>query len=114
MSLIIRKINKKFGDATALSDVDLTLKQGELAALVGPSGCGKTTLLRSIAGLEQPCSGTITIHDHIVYKNDMPDNSPSGKSKPLSLPIQQRNLGMVFQDFALWPHLYSFNLKMQA
>ncbi|MGF1720465.1 ABC transporter ATP-binding protein [Vibrio kyushuensis] len=110
MSLTIRQINKKFGDATALSDVNLTLKQGELVALVGPSGCGKTTLLRSIAGLEQPCSGTITINDQIVFKNDTTDTSPSGKGKnrPLSLPTQQRNLGMVFQDFALWPHLTVF------
>ncbi|WP_295893553.1 ABC transporter ATP-binding protein [uncultured Vibrio sp.] len=105
MSLTIQKINKKFGDVAALSDIDLSLEQGELAALVGPSGCGKTTLLRSIAGLEQPSSGKIIINNTVVFENDDPVN-PAKAS--ISLPTQQRNLGMVFQDFALWPHLTVF------
>ncbi|PMJ99533.1 ABC transporter ATP-binding protein [Vibrio sp. 10N.261.55.A7] len=110
MSLTIQKISKKFGDVDALSNIDLNLQQGELAALVGPSGCGKTTLLRSIAGLEEPSSGKIIINDTVVYAGNVLEGEVSHrrKNKPISLPTQQRNLGMVFQDFALWPHLTVF------
>ncbi|MGL6313646.1 ABC transporter ATP-binding protein [Vibrio sp. WXL103] len=98
MSLTIKQLNKHFDDLTALDGIDLSLKQGELAALVGPSGCGKTTLLRSIAGLEHPSSGQIIINQQCVFDS----------LKHTSLSIQERRLGMVFQDFALWPHLSVF------
>lgn len=100
MSLSVQSINKFYGDVQALTDIDLSLAQGELAALVGPSGCGKTTLLRSIAGLEQPSSGQITIGDNVVFARSDTDN--------IQRSTQQRQLGMVFQDFALWPHLTVF------
>lgn len=100
MGLIIKNINKKFDKVDALTNVDLTLKEGELGALIGPSGCGKTTLLRCIAGLEAPSKGQIIIKDKIVF------DGYSDKIK--SIPTQKRNLGMVFQDFALWPHLTVF------
>ncbi|GAL20041.1 sulfate and thiosulfate import ATP-binding protein CysA [Vibrio maritimus] len=95
MSLSIKNLNKNFGDVSALHDINLSLNQGELAALVGPSGCGKTTLLRSIAGLEHPSSGQIEINEHSVFDSELNE----------SVAIQDRKLGMVFQDFALWPHL---------
>lgn len=95
MSLSIKNLNKSFGDVSALCDINLSLNQGELAALVGPSGCGKTTLLRSIAGLEHASSGQIKINEHSVFDSELNE----------SVAIQDRKLGMVFQDFALWPHL---------
>ena len=61
MSIEIRNVNKHFGTFQALRDVNLDIASGELLALLGPSGCGKTTLLRLIAGFEQPTSGTIEL-----------------------------------------------------
>lgn len=73
---------------TAVHDVSFNLKEGDTLALLGPSGCGKTTLLRLVAGLEQPDEG------HILY-NDQP---------LFQLPTENRNIGMVFQNYALVPH----------
>ncbi len=76
-----------------LLDVSLDIAAGSSLALLGPSGCGKTTLLRSIAGLERPGSGTITIDGDVV----------AGPS--VWVPAERRRVGMVFQDWALFPHL---------
>ncbi|NJN62589.1 MAG: ABC transporter ATP-binding protein [Coleofasciculaceae cyanobacterium RL_1_1] len=75
--------------AIVLRGVDLTVEDGEFLVLVGSSGCGKSTLLRSIAGLETVTSGTIAIGDRVV--NDLPPKA--------------RNIAMVFQSYALYPHL---------
>ena len=87
--LAINDITKQFGNFTAVDNVNLTVPHGTFVCLLGPSGCGKTTLLRMIAGLEEPTSGAILL--------DGEDITP--------VPTHKRNLGMVFQSLALFPHL---------
>lgn len=101
-SVKISNITKKFGDVTALHDINLDIKEGEFFALLGPSGCGKTTTMRCIAGFESPTSGKIYIGDNEVE----------------NIPANKRNCGMVFQSYALFPHMnvfdnvaYSLNIK---
>ncbi|TDR94542.1 sulfate/molybdate ABC transporter ATP-binding protein [Enterovirga rhinocerotis] len=89
----IHGVNKAFSEAAALSDIDLTVREGELLALLGPSGSGKTTLLRVIAGLEIPDSGRI-----FFGADDVTDR-----------PVQQRGIGFVFQHYALFRHLSVFD-----
>ena len=86
-------IRKSFGPVLAVDGVDLTLESGHFLALLGPSGCGKTTMLRLIAGFEQPDAGAIAIAGHTVV---------NGRS---FVPPERRRIGMVFQDYALFPHL---------
>lgn len=93
MDLNIRGIGKSFGGNIALHPTDLNIRQGKFTTLLGPSGCGKTTLLRLIAGLETPDTGTISLGEEMLY---------GGKRE---VPPHQRGFGMVFQDFALWPHM---------
>ncbi|HEX5563390.1 MAG TPA: ABC transporter ATP-binding protein [Sporosarcina sp.] len=101
-SVKIENMTKKFGDFTALHDINLDIEEGEFFALLGPSGCGKTTTMRCIAGFENPSSGSIYIGDREVEK----------------IPANRRNCGMVFQSYALFPHMnvfenvaYSLNIK---
>ena len=90
--VVIAGISKSFGDYRALNNVSLEIKKGEFFSLLGPSGCGKTTLLRIIAGFEQPGSGVVTIDGHDV----------------LPLPPNRRQANTVFQNYALFPHLSVF------
>lgn len=83
----------------ALRGVNCNVNRGDFFALLGPSGCGKTTLLQSIAGLETPDSGVIRIKDRAVFD---PDNS-------VMVPASRRMLGMVFQSYAIWPHMTVFD-----
>jgi iron(III) transport system ATP-binding protein len=76
-------------------DVSLNVKQGEMFTLLGPSGCGKTTTLRSIAGLETPDSGRISLSGQDIYCFET----------GTSVPMHQRDIGMVFQSYAIWPHM---------
>jgi iron(III) transport system ATP-binding protein len=106
--LRVEGVTKQFPSMAfpAVNQVTLTLSQGELLSLLGPSGCGKTTLLRLIAGFEQPQAGTIELDGQVV----------AGQGR--WLPPERRNLGMVFQDYALFPHLtvaenVAFGLKQQ-
>jgi len=85
----IRKLCKTFGAIAAVRDLDLEIAEGEFVSLLGPSGCGKTTTLRMLAGLDFPTSGTINIGGRVV--NDL----PPGK----------RDIAMVFQSYALYPHM---------
>ncbi len=94
-TITIDNLTKRFGDVTAINNVSLTVEAGSFLTLLGPSGCGKTTLLRCIAGLEDPDGGEIYIGDKLVYSH----------AKGISLPSGQRNLGLVFQNYALWPHM---------
>jgi ABC-type sugar transport system ATPase subunit len=93
-TISFKNLSKTFPDGTqALRGIDLEVKQGEFLALVGPSGCGKTTLLRILAGLDQPSAGSVLI--------DQRDAS--------SLQPKDRDLAMVFQNYALFPHLSVFD-----
>ena len=92
MSIQIRNVNKHFGSFQALRDVHLDIASGELLALLGPSGCGKTTLLRIIAGLETPDTGSIHF---------------SGEDTT-DVHVRERNVGFVFQHYALFRHMTVF------
>ncbi len=85
----LNSVRKQFGDFVAIENLDLDISSGELVALLGPSGCGKTTTLRMISGLERPSDGSILFDGRDV----------SGQS------VQDRNVGMVFQRYALFPHM---------
>lgn len=91
----INNLTKKFGDVVAINNVSLEIRPGSFLTLLGPSGCGKTTLLRCIAGLEEPDGGEIYIGDKLVFSFE----------RGISLPPGQRELGLVFQNYALWPHM---------
>ncbi|NCC24680.1 MAG: ABC transporter ATP-binding protein [Deltaproteobacteria bacterium] len=83
----------------ALDNVDLTIPANQIFTLLGPSGCGKTTLLRCIVGLESPDTGEIVIGDEVVWS----------KAKGIFVPTERRGLGMVFQTYAIWPHMNVFD-----
>lgn len=87
--LVLRALEKHYGRINAVDGVDLTLNEGEFLAVLGPSGSGKSTLMRMVAGLELPSSGDILIDDKSV----------------VGIPPQNRNVAMVFQSFALYPHM---------
>jgi iron(III) transport system ATP-binding protein len=95
----ISGLSKKFrtGDhaVAALQAIDLEVGRGEFFVLLGPSGSGKTTLLRSVAGLEKPDEGEISLNGKIVYS----------RSRRISVAPEEREIGMVFQSYAIWPHL---------
>jgi iron(III) transport system ATP-binding protein len=92
-ALTLKAVSKSFGDSLVLNDISLSLAAGSFTALLGPSGCGKTTLLRLIAGLEQPSAGAV-MFDGVT----MADATHS-------VPPEKRCLGIVFQSYALWPHM---------
>ncbi len=89
MTLILRKISRKFGRRIILNNLNLEVREGEILALLGPSGCGKSTTLRIIAGLERPDTGEILING----------------ANMTHIPPVDRKIGMVFQNYALFPHL---------
>jgi multiple sugar transport system ATP-binding protein len=99
--IVLEKVTKKFEHVEVIPPLDLTIEEGEFTVFVGPSGCGKSTLLRLIAGLEDVTSGSICIDGR----------------ETTSLPPAQRGLAMVFQSYALYPHMtvgknIAFPLKM--
>ena len=89
----VRGLSKSFGAIEAVRELNLEIERGELMAVLGPSGCGKTTLLRVIAGFEQPDAGCVVVSDDVV----------AGPGR--LVPPEKRRVGMVFQDYALFPHL---------
>ena len=101
--LVAANLRKRFalsdgGFFTALDDVSLDIPRGTFFTLLGPSGCGKTTTLRSIAGLEQPDSGRIEIDGRAVLDS----------ARGIAVPAARREIGMVFQSYAIWPHMDVF------
>jgi multiple sugar transport system ATP-binding protein len=92
-TITLEGVTKAFGKTTAVDEVDLEIKDGELMVLLGPSGCGKTTLLRCVAGLEYPEGGRVRIGDRDVT----------------DLPPRKRDIAMVFQSYAVFPHLKVFD-----
>lgn len=93
MSIQVRNLHKNFGSFTALNNVSLDFPTGELVALLGPSGCGKTTLLRIIAGLENPDAGSVLFHGEDAT----------------NVHVRERNVGFVFQHYALFRHMTVFD-----
>ncbi len=91
--ILLDEVTKRYGDVLAADRASLCVERGAVVALLGPSGCGKTTLLRLIAGFEQPDTGTVEI-----------GGAPAAGSGTW-LPPERRPVGMVFQDYALFPHL---------
>lgn len=92
----LKNITKRFGDSfTAVDNLSITIEDGDFITLLGPSGCGKTTTLRQIAGLETPSEGEILIDGKVVYSS----------SKHIDISAADRNVGFLFQNYALWPHM---------
>ncbi|MEC5387268.1 ABC transporter ATP-binding protein [Uliginosibacterium sp. H3] len=91
----IESVGKSFSGVRALHDIDLHVAPGEFLALLGPSGCGKTTLLRALAGLLTPDEGVVRFGDETIVDT----------TRRIFVPAERRKLGMVFQDYALWPHM---------
>lgn len=107
--MICRKLNKAFGETAVVQDVSFSMNAGQILALLGPSGCGKTTTLRLIAGFEELDSGSIEIAGQVVANGRV------------HLPPEKRRVGMVFQDYAIFPHLsvaanvgFGLNRKAEA
>jgi iron(III) transport system ATP-binding protein len=103
MSIRFENVSKDFGDVRALRHVTLDVADGELVFLLGPSGCGKTTLLRCLAGFEEPTDGRILMDGQDLK----------------GVPTHRRNTAMVFQGYALWPHMtvaenVSFGLEVKG
>ena len=89
----LERLTKRFGEAVALDELTLAIAHGSLVCLLGPSGCGKTTTLRLVAGFMDPDGGTIRVGGRVV--------SQRGRS----LPPERRRMSMIFQSYALWPHM---------
>ena len=91
--LELKNITQRYGDNVVVQNMSLQLAQGKIGCLLGPSGCGKTTVLRCVAGFETVHSGEIVLAGSVIV----------GKNK--HMPAEKRRIGMVFQDYALFPHL---------
>ncbi len=96
--ITVAGLSKAFGQGRALNDVSFSVRDKEFLTLLGPSGCGKTTTLMSIAGFQRPDEGTISCGDRTFFD----------RARKIDLAAEDRNLGMVFQSYAIWPHLTVF------
>jgi iron(III) transport system ATP-binding protein len=101
MTIAVTDLLKTFagGSVRAVDEINFDVPTGSVLTLLGPSGCGKTTTMRSIAGLEKPDGGTIRVGDRVVY-----DAATKTNLRP-----NQRHVGMVFQSYAIWPHMTVFD-----
>ena len=91
----VENVSKIWGNVKAVDNISLDIYEGEFITLLGPSGCGKTTTLRSIAGLENPTHGKITLNDKVVFS----------QKDGINLEAVKRDIGLIFQSYALWPHM---------
>jgi putative spermidine/putrescine transport system ATP-binding protein len=91
--LVLDKLNLAYGKSAAVTDLNLSVAQGQLISLLGPSGCGKTTTMRAVAGLLRPVSGRIVLAGEDITQR----------------PVHQRDMGLVFQSYALFPHLSAYD-----
>jgi len=107
MHIELDKLTKRYGEATSVDAISLAVERGEFICLLGPSGCGKTTTLRMIAGFLEPDEGEIRVEGRAL-------------SRPGAvLPPERRNMGMIFQSYAIWPHMtvlqnVAYGLKMKS
>ncbi|MEA4882715.1 MAG: ABC transporter ATP-binding protein [Clostridia bacterium] len=90
----LQNISKEYGKRAVISNLSVAIRDGECFTLLGPSGCGKTVILRLIAGFERPSTGEIQIGNRLV----------ASAARGMSLPPEERGIGVVFQDYAVWPH----------
>src|SRR5262245_30765125 len=94
-----RAFDTERGRLAAVDDVSFEIPEGRIFTLLGPSGCGKTTTMRCVAGLERPDAGEILIGDQAVFSS----------ARRLYVPPNKRAIGMVFQSYAIWPHMTVFD-----
>jgi iron(III) transport system ATP-binding protein len=94
-----RNVTLSYGKNTVVKGFNLAVKDQEIIGIVGPSGCGKTTIIRALSGLKNPDSGEIYVDGNPYYS----------KEKRANVPPERRNIGVVFQDYAVWPHLSVFD-----
>jgi ABC-type Fe3+/spermidine/putrescine transport system ATPase subunit len=97
--IVVQDLVIRYGDMVAVNGVSFEVGRGEHVTLLGPSGCGKTTTLRAIAGLEQPAAGSIRIDGQAMYD----------AAQRRNIPTEQRGVSMVFQSYAVWPHMTVFD-----
>lgn len=93
--LVLRNLTRRYGSVLAADHVTITVKDGEFVTLLGPSGCGKSTTLAMIAGLDKPDGGYLAVGDRVFF------DEATGRF----VSAEDRNLGLVFQSYALWPHM---------
>src|SRR3990172_3478965 len=95
----VESLKKSFGSELVIDNVTFTAHDGMFTTILGPSGSGKTTVLRCIAGLEEPDEGEIWIGENLVFSS----------TEKVSVPPENRGIGMVFQSYAIWPHMTVFD-----
>ena len=96
--VIVNNLTKKFDDNVVVDNVSFTIPSEKFVTILGPSGCGKTTVLRCIAGVENPDEGEIILDSKKLFS----------KKEKILIPTEKRGMGMVYQSYALWPHLTVF------
>lgn len=94
-SVRFENISFSYGDKYVLKNFSLTVEESQIMCLVGPSGCGKTTLVRCLLGLSKPETGEIFVGDTCVFSS----------TRRINMPAERRGIGIVFQDYAVWPHM---------
>jgi len=95
----ISNLSKSFGEVVAVDAVTMKIAEGSFTSFLGPSGCGKTTLLRMLAGLEEPDAGEIIVGGKTIFSS----------SQMINISAKDRKMGLVFQSYALWPHMKVFD-----